>query len=74
MAEAELYGHLGNKVVPLDARADEEVDRIGRLSAALNALDHRVEYDPMKIGEEEQVASLTNSDTATLLEVLVTAQ
>ena len=28
----------------------------------------------MKIGEEEQVASLTNSDTATLLEVLVTAQ
>ena len=26
----------------------------------------------MKIGEEEQVASLTNSDTATLLEVLVT--
>ena len=36
------FGHLGNKVVPLDARADEEVDRIGRLSAALNALDHRV--------------------------------
>ena len=36
------FGHLGYEVVPLDARADEEVDRIGRLSETLNALDHRV--------------------------------
>ena len=28
----------------------------------------------MKIGEEEQIAPLANSDTATLLEVLITAQ
>ena len=36
------FGHLGYEVVPLDARADEEVDRISRLSETLNALDHRV--------------------------------
>ena len=35
-------GHLGYEVVPLDTRADEEVDRVGRLSETLNALDHRV--------------------------------
>ena len=28
----------------------------------------------MKIGEEEQIAPLANGDTATLLEVLITAQ
>ena len=66
--------HLCHEVIPLNARANQKVHRILRLTTALYALDHRVEYNTMKIGEEEQIAPLTNSDTATLLEVFVTAQ
>ena len=68
------FRHLCHKIIPLNTRTNQEVYRILRLTTALYALDHRMEYNTMKIGEKEQIAPLPNSDTATLLEVFVTAQ
>ena len=41
------------------------------LACSINRLDLRMKYNPMKVGEEEQVAPLANGKTATLLEVFI---
>ena len=41
------------------------------LTYPFNRLDLRMKYNPMKVGEEEQVAPLANGKTATLLEVFI---
>ena len=58
----------------MDTRPYEHVYSLLSLGDDLPTEDLGVQDYPMKIGEEEQIAPLANSDTATLLEVLITAQ